>query len=59
MHYSNSDLFGLVVFLILDAISKKKKKRKKKEKISFRAEAEAILVTLFGDNFSTGLVKYI
>lgn len=57
MHYSNSDLFGLVVFLILDAISKKKKKRKKKEKISFRAEA--VLVTLFGDNFSTGLVKYI
>lgn len=29
MHYSNSDLFGLVVFLILDAISKKKKKEKK------------------------------
>lgn len=35
MQYSNSDLFGLVVFLILDAISKKKKKKEKKGKNLF------------------------
>lgn len=59
MYYSNFDFFGLVVFLILDAIFKKKKKRKKKEKIFFWVEVEVIFVILFGDNFLIGFVKYI